>query len=265
MTLRRLVLLGTGLFGSALLRERPDARVLDHAAFDAAGGISRAAAAIVQRNDLVVNAAAMTNLDRCEEREAEAMEVNGEEPGRLARLCRERGALLAHVSTDGVLDPVNVYSRSKVLGEERVVQEGRGEALVVRISTVFGPHEKRDDFVRFVVRTLREGKDVRAISDMICSPTYTLDAARAILAAAEGGARGVHAFVNEPSMSRYDFARAIADAWGVDGTIHPVRMDDFAGFKAKRPRDTTMHATLDRWHKPMPLAACLADYRAIWP
>ena len=212
-----------------------------------------------------MNAAAMTNLDRCEEREAEAMEVNGEEPGRLARLCRERGALLVHVSTDGVLEPVNVYSRSKVLGERRVVEGGAGDALIVRISTVFGPHERRDDFVRFVVRTLREGKEVRAISDMICSPTYTLDAARAILAAAEGGARGVHAFVNEPSISRYEFARAIAQAWGVDGAIRPVRMDEFTGFKAKRPRDTSMQATLGAWHKPMSLVACLADYRTFWP
>lgn len=261
----RLVVLGTGLLGSALLRERPDARVLDHAAFDAAGGISRAAANVVRRDDLVVNAAAMTNLDRCEARPEEANEVNGEEPGRLARLCHERGALLAHVSTDGVLDPVNVYSRSKVLGEKRVLDEASGDALIVRISTVFGPHEKRDDFVRFVVRTLREGKEVRAISDMICSPTYTLDAARAILSAAEGGARGVHAFVNEPSISRYDFARAIAQAWGVEGAIRPVRMDEFTGFKAPRPRDTSMQATLDRWHKPMRLGACLADYRARWP
>lgn len=261
----RCVVLGSGLLGSALRVERPDARVLDHAAFDAAGGIARAADRLVERGDLVVNAAAMTNLDRCEERPAEAMEVNGEEPGRLARLCKERGAVLVQVSTDGVLDPVNVYSQSKVLGEARTLQEGGDDALIVRISTVFGPHEKRDDFVRFVVRTLREGKEVRAIPDMICSPTYTRDAARAILAAAEGGARGVHAFVNEPRMSRYDFARAIAAAWGVAGTIRPVRMDEFTGFKAKRPRDTSMHATLDRWHKPMPLSDCLRDYRALWP
>lgn len=260
----RLVVLGTGLLGAALVRERPGARVLDHAAFDAAGGISRAASGIVEHGDVVVNAAAMTNLDRCEEQREQAMEVNGEEPGRLARLCRERGARFVQISTDGVLDPVNVYSESKVLGESRTLAEGGEEALIVRISTVFGPHERRDDFVRFVVRTLRQGNEVRAISDMICSPTYTLDAARAILAAAAGGARGVHAFVNEPSMSRYDFARAIAAAWGVAGTIHAVRMDEFTGFKAKRPRDTTMHATLDAWHKPMSLTECLRDYRARW-
>lgn len=261
----RLVVLGTGLLGSALAAVRPAALTLDHAAFDAAGGIARAADAVVERGDLVVNAAAMTNLDRCEERREEAMEVNGEQPGRLARLCRERGALLVHVSTDNVLDPVNVYAQSKVLGERRVQEEAGEEALIVRISTVFGPHDRRDDFVRFVVRTLRAGGEVRAIVDMICSPTYTLDAARALLAAAEGGARGTHAFVNEASISRYDFARRIAAAWGVEGTIRPVRMDEFAGFKAKRSRDTSMRATLDRWHEPMPLARCLEDYRARWP
>lgn len=263
--MRRLIVLGTGLLGSALRQARPDATVLDHAAFDQAGGLARATEPHVRAGDAVVNAAAMTNLDKCEERPDQAMEVNGEEPGRLARLCRERGALLAHVSTDGVLDPINVYSQSKVLGEQRVKEEAGDDALIVRISTVFGPHPIRDDFVRFVVRTLRTTGEVRAITDMICSPTYTLDAARAMIAAVEGGARGTHAFVNEPSISRYDFARLIQEVWRAPGVVRGVTMDEFKGFKARRPRDTTMHATLDRWQKPMPLRAALEHYCSLWP
>lgn len=243
------------------MRERPDARVIDHATMDAAGGIAQAASAVVAGGDLVVNAAAMTNLDRCEEERDLAFHVNGEQPGALARLCHDKGARLVHVSTDGVLDPVNVYSQSKVLGERRVKEEAGEDALIVRISTVFGMHDKREDFVRFVVRTLRAGGEVNAIVDMICSPTYTADAARAILAAAAGGARGTHAFVNEPSISRHAFAVMSAEAWGLDpAKVRGIRMDDFQGFKAPRPRDTSMPATLGQWHAPMPLRACLADY-----
>lgn len=263
----RYVILGTGLLGSALaghLTARGTPFVaLDHAAIDAGGGIAKAASAHVARGDVVVNAAALTAVDACEEREAEAMEVNGEEPGRLARACLDRGALLVHVSTDTVLDVTNVYAKSKALGEQRVREAAGGEALVVRVSTVFGPHAKKVDFVRFVLNTLRKGEEVKAVTDMICSPTYTLDAAPALVAAAEGGARGVHAFVNEPSMSRHAFALAIQRAWNEPGLVRGVPMSEIP-FKAKRPKDTTMHATLDRWHKPMALDACLADYRARW-
>lgn len=263
----RYVILGTGLLGSALsghltLRGTPLVS-LDHASMDAAGGISRAASGHVQRGDVVVNAAALTAVDACEDREAEAMEVNGEEPGRLARLCLDRGALLVHVSTDTVLDVTNVYAKSKALGERRVNEVAGDAALIVRVSTVFGPHPKKVDFVRFVLNTLRKGEEVKAVTDMICSPTYTRDAAPAIAAAAEGGARGLHAFVNEPSMSRHAFALAIQRAWEEPGRVRGVPMSEIP-FKAKRPKDTTMHSTLDRWHKPMPLQACLAEYRALW-
>lgn len=284
----RYLLLGTGLLGSALagqLATRGTPFVaLDHAAIDAGGGIAKAASAHVRRGDVVVNAAALTAVDACEDREAEAMEVNGEEPGRLARACLDRGALLVHISTDTVLDVTNVYAKSKALGEQRVREVAGDAALVVRVSTVFGPHSKKVDFVRFVLNTLRKGEEVKAVTDMICSPTYTHDAARAIVAAAEGGAaatagsddldapdapagasraRGVHAFVNEPSMSRYAFALAIQQTWAQPGVVRGVPMSEIP-FKAKRPKDTTMRSTLDRWHRPMPLADCLRDYRALW-
>lgn len=260
-----MIVLGTGLLGSALARERPDALVVDHAAMDAAGGITRAAAQHVRAGDIVVNAAAMTNLDACEDRAAECMLVNGEEPGWLALLCAERGATLVHISTDSVLDVTNVYAESKLLGERRVEEAAGDDALIVRVSTVFGPHPKRSDFVRFVVTTLREKGEVTAIRDMIGSPTYTLDAAPAILAAAEGGARGTHAFVNEPSLSRYDFARLVQEVWRAPGIVKGVPMSEFKAFKARRPLDTTMHSTLDRWRRPMPLRAALEHYRALWP
>lgn len=264
----RFVVLGTGLLGEALAHLLSERRVphvsLDHAAIDAAGGIAKAAAGAMRAGDVVVNAAAITGVDWCEDHRAEAMEVNGEQPGHLARACAAAGAHLVHVSTDTVLDVTNVYAESKALGEARVKEAVGDDALILRISTVFGPHARRTDFVRFVVNTLRQKGEATAITDMICSPTYTLDAARAIAAAAQDKLRGTHAFVNEPSISRYDFARAIQATWGAPGVVKGVRMDEFP-FKARRPRDTTMHATLGSVYTPMTLQACLDDYRARWP
>lgn len=265
--MRRVVVLGTGLLGSALV-EHLAARgtphvALDHAALDAGGGIARAAASVMREGDLVVNAAAMTGVDACEDRRDEAMRVNGTEPGALAAACVERGAQLVHVSTDSVLDVTNVYAESKALGE-RLVREAAGDAaLIVRVSTVFAPHPRRSDFVRFVVETLRAKGEVSAATDMVSSPTYAIDAARAILAAADGGARGTHAFVNEPSIARDAYARRIQATWGAPGVVRGVPMDSFK-FKARRPRDTSMRSTLDAWHEPMTLQQCLDDYRARW-
>lgn len=263
----RYIILGTGLVGhalEALIAQRGvPMKSFAHREFDEGGGISKTVMPHIAPGDIVVNAAALTAVDACEDRVEEAMEVNGEEPGRLAHLCLERGARLVHISTDTVLDITNVYAKSKALGEQRVREAAGDDALILRISTVFGPHPRKVDFVRFVIGTLRKGEDVRAITDMICSPTYTLDAARAIVAAAEGGARGTHAFVNEPSISRHEFALRIQSKWGAPGTVRGVPMSDFT-FKARRPKDTTMHATVGAWHEPMSLEACLADYRTRW-
>lgn len=261
----RFVILGDGLLGAAvaehLARRGTPHVVLDHAAVDAAGSITQAAAPHTAAGDVVVNAAAMTNLDECEVRASEAMEVNGHEPGRLAALCVRRGATLVHVSTDTVLDVTNVYAKSKALAE-RVVTEAAGDrALIVRVSTLFAPHPRRTDFVRFVLKSLHEKGEVKAAVDMICSPTYAVDAARAMVAAVHGGARGTHQFVNEPRISRFDFALWIQRSWGAPGVVHRVRLDDLP-LKAPRARDTSMRSTLDAWHAPLGLDACFHDYRA---
>jgi dTDP-4-dehydrorhamnose reductase len=257
----RYVILGTGLLGWNLARHLDERGIphvaLDHRAIDAAGGLAPAARASLRPGDVLVNAAALTTVDACEDREEEAMRVNGEAPGELAEL----GARFVHVSTDAVLDVTNVYAKSKALGEARVREAAGDDALIVRVSTSFGPHPTRADFAQWLARTLREKGRADVLVDMISSPTYTPDAARAIVAAVAGGARGTHQLVNHPGLSRCDFARLVQKEWGLPGEIRAVRMDEFRGFRARRPRDTSMRSTMDAWHAPMPLDACLRDYR----
>lgn len=259
----RFVILGTGLLGWSLARRLSEAATphlaLGHEEIDAAGGLAQAARRNLREGDVLVNAAALTNVDACEDREEEAMRVNGEAPGELARVCRAAGARLVHASTDAVLDVTNVYARSKALGEARVREAAGDDALIVRVSTTFAPHPARADFVRWLLRTLREKGRADVLVDMVSSPTYGPDAAQAIVAAAQKGAGGTHQFTNHPGLSRYEFARMIQAEWGVPGEIRPARMDEFKGFRARRPRDTSMRSTMDRYHKSMPLDACLRD------
>src|SRR5437588_1014796 len=102
--------------------------------------------------DLLINCAAMTNVDLCESKRAEAFAINAEAPKVLAEICREKNAKLIHFSTDYVFDgekrepyteedeakPISVYGDSKLAGEKNVLAAQDGH-LIVRVSWVFGP------------------------------------------------------------------------------------------------------------------------------
>ena len=141
--------------------------------------------------DVLINAAAFTNVDLCETERDRAFTINGEAPGVLAEICRERGAKLIHFSTDYVFDgekrapyteqdeakPISVYGESKLAGEKNVLAADGGH-LVVRVSWVFGPD--RPSFVDSMIKRAQEHEKVDAIADKFSAPTYTLDIAEMV-------------------------------------------------------------------------------------
>src|SRR5262249_28737596 len=138
--------------------------------------------------DLLINAAAFTNVDLCETERESAFMINGEAPGVVAEICREKGAKLIHFSTDYVFDgekrapyteedeakPISVYGESKLPGENNMLEADRRH-LVVRVSWVFGPD--RPSFVDSMIKRAQEHEKVDAIADKFSAPTYTLDIA----------------------------------------------------------------------------------------
>lgn len=138
--------------------------------------------------DVLINAAAQTNVDRCETERAEAFALNAEAPRLLAEICQARGARFIHISTDYVFDgdkrepyreedaakPLSVYGESKLEGERQVLAID-ANYLVVRVAWVFGPD--RPSFIDWVVQRAREHARVEAVADKFSTPTYTLDIA----------------------------------------------------------------------------------------
>lgn len=138
--------------------------------------------------DLLVNAAALTNVDYCEDHRAEAMQLNATAPRVLAEICEEQGARFIHMSTDYVFDgekrepygeedaalPISVYGESKRAGEEQVLA-ANPESLVARVSWVFGPD--RPSFVDAILKKARTEENVVAVADKFSTPTYTEDIA----------------------------------------------------------------------------------------
>jgi dTDP-4-dehydrorhamnose reductase len=189
----KIVIIGAGgRLGAALMREyrnKFDLIGFDHHALDLADTEQLREKIGTLDADLVINCAALTNVDYCETHREEAFCINAQAPGVLAEICRDKDAKLVHFSTDYVFDgekrepyterdeanPISVYSESKLAGEKNVLA-AQDRHLVVRVSWVFGPD--RPSFIDGMIKAAEESEEVDAIADKFSSPTYTLDIAR---------------------------------------------------------------------------------------
>lgn len=182
---------------------------------------------LILKPEVIINCAAYTQVDECENNAITAFQVNGEGPGNLARVADELGATLVHVSTDYVFDgrathpyreddavgPESVYGRSKLAGETAIIDSGLKRYFILRTSWLYGPGGK--NFVDTILHLAAEREELRIVSDQVGSPTYTGDLARAIfnlLAVEEegrGDQYGVYHFSDEGSCSWFEFSDAI--------------------------------------------------------
>jgi len=200
-----------------------------------------AVAATVQqlRPDLVLNAAARTDVDGCESDPDGAHRANALGPWWLARSCARIGATLVTFSTDYVFDgaaprgpggssrgfvesdviaPLNVYGRSKAAGE-RLVRETLPAHHIVRTAWVSGARGR--NFVRTMLRLGLEGGPVRVVDDQIGSPTFTRDLAAAVRRLAVSGRYGTVHLVNEGSCSWFQLAEAVFSEAGMEVDLAP--------------------------------------------
>jgi dTDP-4-dehydrorhamnose reductase len=189
----KIVILGAGgRLGAALMREyreKYDIAGFDHAQLDLANLDDVRGKLGAMNFDVLINAAAFTNVDACETEHERAFRINAEAPGVLAEICNEKEAKLIHFSTDYVFDgkkcapyteedqanPISAYGESKLAGEKNVLVADDGH-LVVRVSWVFGPD--RPSFVDAMIKRAQQDEKIDAISDKFSTPTYTYDIAQ---------------------------------------------------------------------------------------
>jgi dTDP-4-dehydrorhamnose reductase len=144
--------------------------------------------------DIIINCAAYTNVDGCEEQHELAMRVNGEGPGHLVELAKSSDAVLVHISTDFVFDgskgspyleddqprPLSIYGKSKLAGEEKILHSGYSKYFIVRTSWLYGAGG--NNFVETMIRLSKEKTELRVVADQRGTPTWTEDLACAIFA-----------------------------------------------------------------------------------
>ncbi len=202
---------------------------------------------------MVVNCAAFTKVDACEEHEEKATAVNGAGVAAAAAAARRAGARLVHLSTDYVFDgaarepyredaatgPLSAYGRGKLEGERRALEYDR--SLVVRTSWVFGPGGP--NFVAAMVGLIEAGRvPLRVVRDQEGCPTYTGFLARALLDLAVLEATGIVHYRNREPVSWYAFAVEIARLWSGAVEVIPVTTEEFPR-PARRPSWSVLDVT----------------------
>ncbi len=200
------------------------------------------------RPDVVINAAAMTNVDLCEDEPEEAFTINGLAPGWMGELAHRFGFVLLQISTDYVFsgkkaspyteedcpDPISVYGNSKLVGEN-LVRASLERYYILRTSGLYGPGGK-GNFVKTVLERARKGEKLRVVKDRFASPTYTLDLAREIkLLLDKTPPFGLYHAVNHGAPSWFDFARRALEYAGLSPeAVEPISSEDFPQ-RARRP------------------------------
>jgi dTDP-4-dehydrorhamnose reductase len=194
--------------------------------------------------DLLINAAAYTAVDRAESDRDTAAAINRDAVGALAAAAARRGAGFVHVSTDFVFgngasrpipvdaatDPLGVYGRTKRDGED-AARAAHPDALIVRTAWVYSA--RGANFVKTMLRLMRERDELRVVADQIGAPTYAPGLANALWTMARTGLSGTFHYSDRGVASWYDFAVAIAEEAEAIGLLDkrvavlPIRTEDY--------------------------------------
>jgi dTDP-4-dehydrorhamnose reductase len=206
-----------------------------------------------------INCGAYTAVDKAESDKDTAFRVNGDAPGFLAAACHRHNARLIHISTDYVFagnsatplketdptGPINVYGASKLAGEQKAMANNPDATAIIRTAWVYS--EFGNNFVKTMIRLMKERPAISVVDDQLGSPTYAADLAAAILHIVNHPrfTPGIYHYSNEGRISWFQFAIAIRERIGSTCTVNPIPSSQFPT-PAKRPHYSLLDKTLIR-------------------
>lgn len=209
--------------------------------------------------DVIIDTAALHNVDYCETHHEEAWKVNVEGTKNVAEACEKVGAKMIFVSTDYVFDgkkgsyreedaptPLHYYAKTKLEGE-RVVIEAGIEHAVARPSVIYGwsPSEKTGlksssgksmNFVVWTVNKLKRKEEISVVTDQYSCPTLADNLAEVLLVLSKSRKQGIYHTAGKSCLNRYDFAKKIALTFNLDGGLIKPVTSDFFRQVAERPK-----------------------------
>ncbi len=198
--------------------------------------------------DIVIDTAAMHNVDKCEEDPQQSKAVNVKGTRHVVDACEKFACKLVYISTDYVFDgkkdspyseaddpnPLNVYGKHKLIAEQAVLKNG--ENVVVRPSVIYGWDPVKLNFVTWALQELKKGKEIEIVDDQYSNPTYANDLAKMILELLENDASGLYHSTGSKCLNRYEFTLLIADVFELDlNLVSPIKTSAL-GQLAERPK-----------------------------
>lgn len=250
-----------------LLHGREDADVLDFS------NLENYIASIAP--DVVFNAVAYTAVDRAEDEPEAAQRLNADLPAALGGIAAKIPFRLVHYSTDFVFDgrsttpytlseepnPLSVYGKTKLAGENALLRSGLNGALIIRTAWLFGPGRK--NFVKTILTLAKNREQLGVVHDQIGSPTYTMDLAQYSIALLQAkDAQGVYHVVNSGEASWCELAAEAVNLAGLSCSVSAITTDEYPA-KAKRPQYSVLSTDkFTHWTgvAPRPWAQALRDY-----
>jgi dTDP-4-dehydrorhamnose reductase len=202
--------------------------------------------------DVIIHAAAMTNVDQCELNQGECWKANVDAVDNIIHACTRYRVRLVHVSTDFIFDgshgpldenekpnPVNFYGQSKLAGEQRIMESSLHWSIL-RTVLVYGITRdmSRSNIVLWVKNSLEQGKTIQVVADQWRTPTLAEDLATGCFLAATKQARGIYNISGKDFLSPYDIAIQAAEFFNLDKSL--IKKTDSNQFKqpARRPLTT---------------------------
>jgi dTDP-4-dehydrorhamnose reductase len=207
--------------------------------------------------DVVVHAAALTDVDNCERNKDLALKINVEGTRNIVEAVRATGIFLIYISTDYVFngktgmykesdapDPINYYGFTK-LEAEKIVENVADEYCVARTSVVYGstPAAGKVNFALWLLNELKRNKKTRIVTDQWNSPTLNTNLAEMTLETIERKLTGIFHLSGATRISRYDFAHQIAETFHLDSSLLCAATSAEFSWTAKRPKDSSLDTT----------------------
>jgi dTDP-4-dehydrorhamnose reductase len=184
----------------------------------------------IVKPDILINTAALTNVDACEDQKENADLLNYQSVEYLAEACREFNSFFIHLSTDFIFDgndgpykesdqanPLSFYGLTKFKSEEFLKENYKNHAIL-RTILVFGvlKSEQRNNIVLWAKNALETKEKIKVVDDHFRMPTLAEDLAQACVLAAKSKIKGVFHISGEDYMSIYELVEKVADYWGLE-------------------------------------------------
>ena len=199
--------------------------------------------------DIIINAAAITNVDYCELHQDECLEINTNSVSHFFQFCKKRNKKFIHISTDFLFDgnsgpydedskfnPINYYGFSKMMAEKKIFNAELLDFLIIRTCLVYGLKEDSGNILMWVKRKLDKGEVLNIVDDQFRTPTLVSDLSQAILKSIKKDMKGTYNISSGEYLSIFDFVCNIVKGFGFNESIINRCKSKEINQKAQRPK-----------------------------